>query len=126
MTGRNPIALCRLGAERPQEEGWHEPYEPRGSRAVGRARERCWNDDWVLDLDIKGFFDNLDHELLMKAVRKHTGRKWVLLYLERWLKAPAQQPDGTLGRGSESTTGQSVFALCLGRLDEEQIPWSPI
>ena len=73
-------------------------YRPGKSaiEAVGRARERCWRYDWVLDLDIKGFFDNIDHELLMKAVRKHTNSRWVLLYVERWLKAPAQQPDGTL------------------------------
>ena len=73
-------------------------YRPGKSaiEAVGRARERCWNYDWVLDLDIKGFFDNIDHELLMKAVRKHTDSGWILLYVERWLKAAAQQPDGTL------------------------------
>ena len=56
-------------------------YRPGKSaiEAVGRARERCWSYDWVLDLDIKGFFDNIDHELLMKAVRKHTDSKWILL-----------------------------------------------
>jgi len=51
--------------------------------------------DWVLDLDIRGFFDNLDHGLMMRAVRKHTDSKWILLYIERWLKAPAQMEDGT-------------------------------
>lgn len=71
-------------------------YRPRKSaiEALGRARERCWRYDWVLDLDIFGFFDNLDHELLMRAVRKHTDCKWVVLYIERWLKAPAQLEDG--------------------------------
>lgn len=64
--------------------------------AVGQARERCWRYDWVLDLDIKGFFDNLDHELMMRAVRKHTDCPGVLLSIERWLKAPVQMPDGTL------------------------------
>jgi RNA-directed DNA polymerase len=54
--------------------------------AVGMARQRCWKNDWVLDLDIKGFFDNIDHELMMRAVRAHTEEKWVLLYIERWLK----------------------------------------
>ena len=63
--------------------------------AVGMARKRCWKNDWVLDLDIKGFFDNIDHELMMRAVRAHRSEKWVILYLERWLKAPIQRQDGT-------------------------------
>ena len=52
----------------------------------------------LLEYDIKGLFDNLDHELLMKAVKKHTENKWVILYIERWLKAPMQLPDGSLTR----------------------------
>jgi RNA-directed DNA polymerase len=65
-------------------------YRPGKSaiEAIGVARQRCWRYDWVLDLDIKGFFDNIDHDLLMRAVRKHTDCKWVLLYIERRLKAP--------------------------------------
>ncbi len=55
--------------------------------AVGWARQRCWSFDWVCDLDIKHFFDNLDHDLLMRAVRKHAKEKWIVLYIERWLKA---------------------------------------
>ena len=60
-------------------------YRPGKSaiQAVGKARQRCWRRDWVLDLDIKGFFDNIDHGLLIRAVRKHTDCKWVLLYTER-------------------------------------------
>jgi hypothetical protein len=53
--------------------------------AVGVARQRCWKYDWVLDLDIKGFFDNIPHDLMMRAVRKHAAEKWVALYIERWL-----------------------------------------
>lgn len=64
--------------------------------AVGVTRKRCWQYDWVLEFDIKGLFDNLSHELLMKAVRKHTEEKWIILYIERWLKAPMQQSDGSL------------------------------
>ncbi len=62
-------------------------YRPGKSalEAVGVARKRCWEYDWVLDLDICGFFDNLDHALLMRAVHKHTDCKWILLYIERWL-----------------------------------------
>jgi len=58
--------------------------------AVGKARERCWQYDWCLDLDIQKFFDTIDRDLLMRAVRKHTDCPWILLYIERWLKAPLQ------------------------------------
>lgn len=61
--------------------------------AIGKARRCCWKRDWVLDLDIKGFFDNIDHVLMMRAVRAHTKEKWVLLYIERWLKAPVKMLD---------------------------------
>ena len=58
--------------------------------AIGTARSRCWKYNWVVDIDIKGFFDNIDHQLLMRAVRKHITCKWVLLYIQRWLKAPSK------------------------------------
>ncbi len=58
--------------------------------AVRTARQRCWRSDWVLDIDVKGYFDSIDWELLLKAVRRHTDCPWVLLYIERWLKAPVQ------------------------------------
>lgn len=71
-------------------------YRPGKSalEAVGTARQRCWHQDWVIDLDIKGFFDNLDHELLMRAVRHHTDLPWIILYVQRWLTAPVQHADG--------------------------------
>ena len=73
-------------------------YRPNKSAldAVGVTRKRCWKQDWVLEFDIKGLFDNIPHQLLMKAVRKHTYNPWVLLYIERWLTAPLQQGDGRL------------------------------
>ncbi|MFT6836023.1 MAG: RNA-directed DNA polymerase, partial [Francisellaceae bacterium] len=57
-------------------------YRPKKSalNAVGKVRERCWKSDWVLDIDIQGFFDNINHELLMRAVRKHTTCRWTILY----------------------------------------------
>jgi group II intron reverse transcriptase/maturase len=64
--------------------------------AIGRCRRRCWRYDWVLDLDLKSFFDSLDHSLVLKAVAHHTDLRWILLYVERWLKAPLQREDGTL------------------------------
>jgi RNA-directed DNA polymerase len=63
--------------------------------AVGVTRQRCWKYDWLLEFDIKGLFDNIDHELLLRAVRRHVTCTWVLLYIERWLKAPMVQEDGT-------------------------------
>jgi RNA-directed DNA polymerase len=72
-------------------------YRPRKSAldAVGVTRERCWKYDWVLEFDIKGLFDNIDHELLLRAIRRHVTCKWALLCIERWLKAPMVQEDGT-------------------------------
>lgn len=51
--------------------------------SVGVARRRCWHYDWVVDIDIRAFFDSMDHELLMRAVQKHTQCQWILLYIER-------------------------------------------
>lgn len=84
--------------------------------AVGSARKRCWKYDYVIDLDIKGFFDNLDHELVMKAVRKHTDSKWMLLYIERWLKAPAQDKEGKLEHRTKGTPQGGVISPLLANL----------
>ena len=64
--------------------------------AVRTARERCWRSDWVLDLDLKGFFDSIDWQLMLRAIRHHTDCPWVLLYIERWLKAPVQMEEGSI------------------------------
>jgi len=73
-------------------------YRPNKSahQAIEQARENCWRYPWVIDVDIKGFFDNIDHELLMRAVRKFTDKKHTLLYVTRWLKAPVQMKDACL------------------------------
>jgi len=84
--------------------------------AVGVARQRCWRYDWVLDLDIRSYFDSIDWELLMRAVRKHTDCKWALLYLERWLKAPVQLADGTLIEREKGTAQGSVISPLLANL----------
>jgi group II intron reverse transcriptase/maturase len=70
----------------------------------------------VLDLDIKSFFDEIDWTLLMRAVRRHTGCKWVLLYLERWLKAPVSMPDGTLVERERGTPQGAVVSPVLANL----------
>jgi group II intron reverse transcriptase/maturase len=84
--------------------------------AVGMTRKRCWQSDWVLDLDIKGFFDNLDHELTMRAVRTHTDERWVLLYIERWLKAPIELQDGTQQVPEKGTPQGGVASPLLANL----------
>ena len=73
-------------------------YRPGKSalQAVGVTRQRCWRYDYVLEFDIKGLFDAIDHTLLLRAVDKHTDCRWARLYIERWLKAPFQQADGGL------------------------------
>ena len=93
-------------------------YRPNKSaiEAVGTTRQRCWRHDFVIDLDIKGFFDNIDHELLMRAVRKHTECQWVLLYVERWLKAPSQLNDGTTVPREKGTPQGGVISPLLANL----------
>ncbi len=89
-------------------------YRPGKSalHAVGQCRQRCWRHDWVVDLDIKGFFDNIDHSLMMHAVRKHTDCPWMLLYIERWLKAPAEAEDGsTIARDRGTPQGGVISPL---------------
>lgn len=73
-------------------------YRPNKSAldAVGITLKRCWKNDWCVEFDIKGLFDNIDHELLLKAVLKHTDNKWIILYIKRWLIAPMQKPDGEI------------------------------
>ena len=86
-------------------------YRPRKSAAMalGKARERCWKLNWVVDVDIKGYFDNIPHDLLMKAVKRHCRSKWMLLYIERWLKAPLQKEDGTIVAKSKGVPQGSVI-----------------
>jgi RNA-directed DNA polymerase len=84
--------------------------------AVGKARERCWRYKWALDIDIKSFFEDISHELLMKAVRKHTNCKWHLLYIERWLKAPVQQVDGSVKEKVKGTPQGAVISPILANL----------
>jgi RNA-directed DNA polymerase len=93
-------------------------YRPNKSAldAVGITRKRCWKDDWVLEFDIKGLFDNIDHELLLRAVRKHITCKWALLYIERWLKAPMVLEDGITKERSCGTPQGGVVSPILANL----------
>jgi group II intron reverse transcriptase/maturase len=93
-------------------------YRPQKSakEALAMARARCWRYDWVLELDIRAFFDNLSHELLLRALRRHTDCKWVLLYVERWLKAPVQLADGSLEPRDKGTPQGGVVSPLLSNL----------
>ena len=84
--------------------------------AIGATRQRCWKYDWVIEFDIKKLFDNIDHELLMRAIRKHTSCKWFILYVERWLKAPFQMPDGTIVARTAGTPQGGVISPVLANL----------
>jgi RNA-directed DNA polymerase len=103
------------------EPHFHEDsygYRPGKSAldAVATARRRCWRDDWVLDLDIRKFFDTLDHQLVLTAVSRFTDCRWVLLYVERWLKADIQAPDGTVIRRGQGTPQGGVISPLLANL----------
>jgi RNA-directed DNA polymerase len=84
--------------------------------AVGVTRQRCWKYDWVLEFDIKGLFDNIDHELLLRAVRKHVTCRWALLYIERWLTAPMEHEDGTKAERKSGTPQGGVVSPILSNL----------
>jgi RNA-directed DNA polymerase len=109
--------VVRLYLEPDVEPVFHEGsygYRPGRSAldAVGKCRERCWKMDWVIDLDIRAFFDSLPHDLVMKAVAHHTQEKWILLYVQRWLTAPLQAADGTLiARDRGSPQGSAISPL---------------
>ena len=121
VSDRIAQAVVKLYLEPRMEPSFHPDsygYRPNKSalEAVGVARQRCWRYDWVLDLDIRGYFDNIDHELLMRAVRRHTDCPWILLYVERWLKAPIQQTDGTRTERSQGTPQGGVLSPLLANL----------
>jgi len=106
--------VARLYLEPEVELVFHpDSYGYRPGRSAHDAlrvcRQRCWRYDWVLDLDLKSFFDSLDHSLVLRSVAHHTDLRWVLLYVERWLKAPLQREDGTLqARDRGSPQGSAI------------------
>lgn len=93
-------------------------YRPNKSAldAIGITRQRCWKYDWVVEYDIKGLFDNIPHDLLLKAVRKHTQCKWILLYIERWLKVPIQMPGEKLVERTQGVPQGGVISPLLSNL----------
>ena len=84
--------------------------------AVAQTRRRCWKFDWVVDLDVQGCFDTLDHQLVIHAVRKYTDCRWVLLYVERWLKAPVLVEDGLVEERVSGTPQGGVVSPLLANI----------
>jgi len=93
-------------------------YRPNKSAldAIGVTRKRCWQYDWVLEFDIRGLFDNIDHTLLLRAVQEHVKCKWSLLYIERWLTAPMEMEDGARVERSKGTPQGGVISPVLANL----------
>lgn len=93
-------------------------YRPGKSahQALEVTRKRCWRYDWVLEFDIRGLFDNIDHQLLMKAVKKHTDNPWLLLYIQRWITAPVQQVDGCVVARDRGVQQGGVISPVLSNL----------
>lgn len=93
-------------------------YRPGKSarQALAQTRQRCWKYAWVVEIDIKGFFDNIDHDLLLRAVRHHVSERWVVMYVERWLKAPVQMPDRTVQQRTRGTPQGGVISPLLANL----------
>ena len=85
-------------------------------QAVGVCRQRCWEFDWVIDLDVQKFLDELPWDLVVKAVQAVTDARWVLLYVKRWLQAPLQHPDGTLSERDKGTPQGSAVSPVLVNL----------
>jgi len=121
VTDRVAQTVVKMYLE-PEVEPWLHPdsygYRPKKSPidAVAAARKRCWRYDWVIDLDIKGFFDNLDHALVMRAVRKYTQCRWILLYVQRWLEAPMQTTEGELVPRTKGTPQGGVISPLLANI----------
>jgi RNA-directed DNA polymerase len=96
--------------------------------AVRQARQRCWRYDWVLDIDVKAYFDSIDWELMLRAVRHHTSCPWVLLYIERWLRAPVRLEDGSVavkGEVAGDCGGVRAHGTCKSA-EEAQALWSAL
>jgi RNA-directed DNA polymerase len=93
-------------------------YRPRKGAldAVGACRERCWKYDWVVEFDIRRFFDTVPWDLVVKAVEAHVTEPWVVLYVKRWLAAPVRMPDGALAGRDRGTPQGSCVSPVLANL----------
>ena len=101
VTDRIAQMAVKLQIETELEQHFHPDsygYRPNKSahQALAQVKARCWQRAWVLDMDVKGFFDAIDHDLLMCAVEKHVHESWQRLYIKRWLQVPVQHKDGRI------------------------------
>jgi RNA-directed DNA polymerase len=115
------VAAARL--EKAVEPVFHRDsygYRPgRGALdAVAACRKRCWKYDWVIDFDVRKFFDSVRWDLIVKAVGAHTDHetRWIVLYVRRWLAAPMQLPDGSLQERDRGTPQGSAISPVLANL----------
>ena len=121
IADRTAQMVVRMNFEPLVEPIFHEDsygYRPYKSAidAVGVTRKRCWDMPWVVEFDIVGLFDNIDHDLMMQAVRSHTDSKWLILYIERFLKADMVMPDGTVKKRTAGTPQGGVISPVLANL----------
>jgi RNA-directed DNA polymerase len=121
VVDRVAMVAAAMALEPSVEPVFHEDsygYRPGRSPvdAVRVCRERCFRKDRVVDLDIRAFFDSVSWDLMLKAVRHHTDQKWIVLYVERWLKAPMRRPDGILAPRVKGTPQGSPISPCLANL----------
>ena len=121
VTDRIAQTVVRAYLEPEVEPHFHPDsygYRPGRSAhdALAACRERCWKYDWMIDLDLRAFFDSIPHDLLLKAVSKHTDLPFVLLYVRRWLAAPLQQEDGTVVERDRGTPQGSAISPLLANL----------
>jgi group II intron reverse transcriptase/maturase len=110
-----------MALEESVEQVFHDDsygYRPERSplEAVAVCRKRSWRRDWVLDVDIRSFFDSVPWDLMLRALARHTDQKWVLLYVERWLKAPMLMADGRLATRVKGTPQGSPISPVLANI----------
>lgn len=121
VADRTAQMVVKMVLESRLEEIFHPSsfgYRPGRSAkdAVALARQNCWRFNWVLDLDIKAFFDTINHDLMMRAVEKHVPEKWIRLYIKRWLEAPVLQVDGVLVARTCGSPQGAVISPLLANL----------
>jgi group II intron reverse transcriptase/maturase len=93
-------------------------YRPHKSahQAIGECQKNCWKYDWVIDLDIKGFFDNINHEWMMRMLEQETKETWVLMYIKRWLEAPMRRQNGEVETRTKGTPQGGVISPLLANI----------
>jgi len=114
-------SVVKTYLERKVEPTFHDDsygYRPKrhAHQAINKATQRCFKHSWIIDMDIESFFDTIDHELMMKAVQRYTEEKWVLMYIERWLKSGVVKEDGKLSNREEGSGQGSVISPLLSNI----------